>query len=143
MTKSHVLLTPLLASLLLFSLAACNTAPVKETDQKQTVADETKEEMVMRRSKEFWDARIAGDWEKAYSYLSSGSQVVLSKIDFALKSRSVRFRAFEADKVTCEESMCTLQGFLTYDHPKMQGIRSGGKDFWVIEDGTAKYVFPQ
>lgn len=142
MTKAPVLVTALWASLLLFSLVACNTAPVKEVDQKQTVAGETKEEMVMRRNKEFWDARIAGDIKKAYEYLSSGSKTVLSLEGFAMKS-VVAFRGFKEEKVECEEEICHVYGILTYDHSKMKGVSTPSKDNWVMENGVAWYVFPQ
>lgn len=136
----HVLI---FCPLLLLSLAGCGTAPVEKDSSGQSVANETKEEMVVRRSKEFWDARIAGDTKKAYEYLSSGSKAVLSPEEFVMKSSTVTFRAFKEEGVECEGEICRVSGFLTYDHPKMKGVSSYGKDVWIIEDGVPGYVFPK
>ncbi len=129
--------------LLALILAGCGTAPTGKSDSGQSVANETKEEMVVRRSKEFWDARIAGDKKKAYEYLSSGSKAVLSLEEFIIRSSNVAFRAFKEEKVECAEEVCYVQGILTYDHPKMKGIDTFSKDDWIIEDGVPGYVFPK
>lgn len=143
MVKTKKLCALAFAPLLFLLLVGCNTIPSADVDKNQPVASETKEEMVMRRSKEFWDARIAGDIDKAYQYLSPGSKTVLSTLGFANKSSHVKFTKFETSSVTCEEDACYVNGMLTYDHPKMNNIRTPIKDIWVFEQNEAWYVFPQ
>ncbi|MDR1529789.1 MAG: hypothetical protein LBS40_05260 [Burkholderiales bacterium] len=137
---SYLLTFSLAGALLL--LAGCASAPPAGKESASSAVQETREDMVARRSKEFWDARISKDHEKAYGYLSSGSKATLSLPGFMSKT-VVQFRALEVDNISCENEFCYVNGTLVYDHPKMRGIRTPSKDIWIFEENIPMYVFPQ
>jgi hypothetical protein len=51
------------------------------------------------------------------------------------------WRDVKVDKVDCEAELCKVQLAVTYDAKMMKGITTPIWESWIIEDGSAWYVY--
>lgn len=104
---------------------------------------EAKAKYVAERAQARWELLIKGDVDGAYQYLSAGSKATMS-LD-AYKARIERgvgmWRKVSVDKVDCEAEVCNAQLEVTYDAKQMKGIQTPVKEAWIIENGSAWYVY--
>jgi hypothetical protein len=97
---------------------------------------------VETRARGRWDALIAGDYEKAYSYMTEASRGATSLERFKVRSSVVAFRSVKIDSVSCDADACSAEIFVTYDHRKFKGGTTRLKETWVLERGQMSYVDP-
>lgn len=123
-------------TLLLAMLSACATvAP-------------TQDDIIAQRAQARWDALLARDYAKAYSYYSPGFRARASATDLEIKLRMqrVKWTAAKYESHSCDGDVCTVNIKLNYavaspvpgvdswggiDHPKEQWIKVDGK-WWYV-----------
>lgn len=117
---------------LLFGLSACATAPSGEVDVKKLVAD---------RATARWRALIKGDYDAAYGFLSRASQESTTLDRYKSKIKNNIWRDVAIKAVDCEGTICRVNVEVTFDYKFYKGFKSELKESWVIEDGTARFVY--
>jgi hypothetical protein len=103
---------------------------------------EARQAAVETRARARWDALIAGDYEKAYSYMTEASRGSTSLERFKGRTRVVVYRGAKIDSVNCDADACNAEIFVTYDHRKFKGGTTRLKETWVLERGQMAYVDP-
>jgi hypothetical protein len=126
-----------LAALSSLMLLACATPGGVTAESPADV----KKAAVSERAKSRWQAVIAGDADKAYGYLSSGSKAVTSLDSFKARARLVGFRAADLESAVCEPEVCKVKFRVTLDHRLMKGLSSEVEETWVLEKGQYWYVW--
>jgi hypothetical protein len=119
----------LAAALVLGLLAGCASTP------------KTPEEAVRLRAQERWNAYLAGDFKKAYGYLSPGSRAIVPYERWrAMAGGAVAWKSAEVMSVTCETSeKCTALLKVSYEPALMRGkvgsIERGLEETWLLDSG--------
>lgn len=116
------------ASLVLF-LASCAGVPGRSP-----------EAVVKERSEARWQALMAGDFDKAYSFASPGSKQVTPKADYEKKLRRGFWKSAKVDKVECATAdSCDVSLTIQYE---FQGMRTTTplKETWIREGNEWWYV---
>ncbi|MBI3148305.1 MAG: hypothetical protein HYZ17_07310 [Betaproteobacteria bacterium] len=98
-------------------------------------------EWVAKRAKARWEALIERDLDKAYGFLSPGSQATLSLAAYKSRIRPGMWRKAEVKAVKCELTACKVTMTITYDHKVMKNVQTDLFESWLIENGNAWYVF--
>ena len=117
---------------LLFGLVACATAPTTEADVKKLVAE---------RATARWQALIKGDLDRAYDFLSQSSKETTPLDRYKAKIKNNIWKAVEVKTVDCEANVCKVDLEITYDLKAYKGIKTDLTESWVIEGGTARFVY--
>lgn len=100
----------------------------------------TPEQIVEQRAKEYWQARVAGQFEKAYALSTPAYRKTKTADQFKMQfGAGVAVKSVEVTKVTCESDKCTTQVKLGVQ-PAMIGAKLGTIDSylnetWLLEDG--------
>lgn len=115
-------------------LAACATLSADS-------APEAKQKVVAERAQARWQALIKGDLDTAYTFLSPASKKATPLPVYARTIKPGMWRQVKVDKVDCEAELCKAQLSVTYDAKMMKGITTPVWESWVIEDGSAWYVY--
>lgn len=102
---------------------------------------EVKQKVVTERAEARWQALIKGDLETAYTYLSPGSKATTSLALYKSKIKPGIWRKAKAEKVSCEGEVCSATIQITYDTSRIKGIETQLAESWIIENGTAWYVY--
>ena len=102
---------------------------------------EAKQRLVTERAQARWQVLIKGDVEAAYQFLSTGSKAATSLEAYKSKIRPGMWREAKVEKVECEAEICKAKMILTYDHARMKGIQTPFEEDWIIDKGTAWYVY--
>ena len=109
---------------------------------------DVKAAVVKERSQARWQALIKGDLDAAYTYLSPASKAATSLDAYKRRIRPGLWKAVSIESVECESELCNVQLKLTYDVPRgrmspqsVKGIETPVTERWVIEEGSAWYVF--
>ena len=102
---------------------------------------EAKQKVVAERAQARWELLIKGDVDGAYQYLSTGSKAAVSAAVYKLKVKPGIWRGAKVDTVECEAEICKVQMMITYDFARMKGIETPIPETWIIENGTAGYVY--
>jgi len=97
--------------------------------------------LVASRAEARWQTLIRGDLEGAYAYLSAGSKAATSLDTYKRKTGGLAWRRVEVEKVECEAEICKVNLQLTYDTDKMKGIRTPITESWIIENGSAWFIY--
>lgn len=126
----------LVAGLLALFLVACTSVPKSPDD------------MVLERAQERWDAVIAGELEKAYTYYSPGFRATTSLIDFgvSMKTRKVRWTSAAYKNHECEGDRCVINfdiGFKVGTPVPGLTVYEGTQvveDRWIRSDSQWWYV---
>ena len=102
---------------------------------------EAKQKAVAQRAEARWQLLLKGDVAGAYEYLSPGSRAATPLELYKAKVRPGGWRAASVDKVECERELCSVQMLVTYDFKQLKGIQTPVKETWIIENGSAWYVY--
>ena len=116
------------------AVAACATISVDS-------APEVKQKVVAERAQARWQALMKGDLDAAYAFLSPASKKATPLKEYAGTIKPGMWRDVKVDKVSCEAELCKVQLAVTYDAKMMKGITTPIWESWVIEDGSAWYVY--
>ena len=100
-----------------------------------------KERVVAERAEARWQALIKGDLDGAYAFLSEGSKATTSLSAYKAKIKPGIWRQAKVDKVECEAEVCRAKLTVTIDHKLMRGIPVPLDENWIIEKGSAWYVY--
>jgi hypothetical protein len=121
-------------SLLALGLAGCAGISVDSSPQ-------AKQRLVAERAQARWQVLLKGDVEGAYQFLSAGSKAVTSLDVYKAKIRPGMWREAKVDKVECEAEICKVSMQITYDTRRMRGIQTPLDESWIIENGSAWYIY--
>jgi hypothetical protein len=124
----------LLASVLGLTLAGCAGISVNSSD-------EAKQRFVAERAQARWQVLMKGDVEGAYQFLSAGSKAATPLEVYKGKIRPGMWRAAKVDKVDCKEEICKVITTITFDTRPMKGIQMPFDETWIIENGSAWYIY--
>jgi hypothetical protein len=104
-------------------------------------AAEQKQKVVAERAQARWNVLIKGDVEAAYQFLSTGSKAATPVATYKAKIRAGVWREAKVGKIDCEGEICKVVMVVTYDTRRMKGIETPVDETWVIEKGSAWYVY--
>jgi len=102
---------------------------------------EAKQQFVGERALARWQVLMKGDVDGAYQFFSAGSKVATSPEVYKSKMRPGMWRAAKVDKVDCQGEICKVTMLITYDTRPMRGIQTPVEETWIIENGSAWYVY--
>jgi len=102
---------------------------------------EAKVAVVTERAQARWEALIKGDLDQAYTYMSAASQEAYPLKEYKNRTKPGMWKAVKIDSVDCQAEICKLKMTLTYDHPRMKGVQTPFTESWIIEKGTAWFVY--
>jgi hypothetical protein len=100
-----------------------------------------KQKVVAQRAEARWQSLIKGDLDAAYAYLSDGSKATTPLDVYKAKTRPGMWRQAKVEKVECEAEVCKVEMQITFDHKLMKGIQTPLNESWIIEKGSAWYVY--
>lgn len=98
------------------------------------------EQIVERRANEYWKARAAADYAKAYELSTPSYRKLRTQEQFRRQfGLGAAVNAGEAHKVTCEPEKCSVRIKLTAT-PALMGMNVGTvttyvDEIWLLEDG--------
>jgi hypothetical protein len=103
---------------------------------------------VVDRAQERWDALIAGDLEKAYTYYSPGYRSSTSLIDFgvSIRTRRVQWTSATYKDHSCEGERCIVRFDIGFRVPRpVPGLdvfdgKDVAEDTWIRSQGQWWYV---
>lgn len=104
------------------------------------LSPKTPEQQVTARATQFWEARRAGDYPKAYSYATPAYRAVKTVVDYQRQfGAGVSIPAAEVSKVVCAPQKCDVQMKLSV-LPFLVGVKIPPIDtyvneIWLLEDG--------
>jgi hypothetical protein len=104
-------------------------------------SEEAKQKLVSERAEARWQALIKGDVDAAYQFLSTGSKAATSLAAYKAKIKPGIWRKAKVDKVKCEAEICKTEVTVTYDYRNVKGLDSPLPETWIIENGSAWYVY--
>jgi hypothetical protein len=110
---------------------------------KGPLTPEQQAEIVAKRFQERWDAMIAKDYAKAYTYLSPATRALVSEAQFTARFARGQHKKAEFQEAKCEEDACAVHFLLTYDHGRMKGITTLTGEKWFFLDGEAWFSLPE
>ncbi|GKS98653.1 nuclear transport factor 2 family protein [Acidovorax sp. SUPP3434] len=100
----------------------------------------TPEQIVEQRATDYWKARVAGQYDKAYALSTPSYRKAKTAEQFKMQfGAGVAVKSVEVTKVTCDSEKCTTQVKLGVQ-PGMAGAKLGTIDSylnetWLLEDG--------
>ena len=118
-------------------LAACSSLGGVSKDSPE----EVKVAAVTKQVEARWDALIAGDVAKSYSFLSAGSQATTALDLYKAKARLMVGKASMIDKVECDQELCKVSMRVTIDTRRMKGLPLPETETWILEGGEYRYVW--
>lgn len=104
-------------------------------------APEQKQKVVAERAQARWDDLIKGDVEAAYQFLSTGSKAATSVSLYKAKIKPGIWRQAKVGRIDCQAEVCKVRMLVTYDTKQMKGIETPVDETWIIEKGSAWYVY--
>jgi len=102
---------------------------------------EVKRAVVTERINARWDALIKGDVDEAYAYLSAASKEAYPLNVYKGKVHPGMWRSVKIDSLDCEAEICNAGMTLTYDHSRMKGVQTPFGEQWIIEKGSAWFIY--
>lgn len=102
---------------------------------------EQKQKVVAARAQARWDVLIKGDVPSAYEFFSSGSKAGTSLEIYKAQMKPGAWRQAKVERVDCEVEICKVKLLVTYDAKQMRGIQTPVDETWIIENGSAWYVY--
>ena len=108
---------------------------------------QTTEQLVQQRAQQRWDALLAGDFAKAWTYTPASSRARVKQDDYRDQfGRGGRWTAATVKSVECAAERCTANVSLTARLliPGLQNQLTTGvvPEVWVREDGQWWYLPP-
>jgi predicted small secreted protein len=128
-------------ALLAVSLAASLAGCASMSGGGKDLAPEAKQALVSERINARWNALIKGDLDRAYAFMSAGSQEAMPLTLYKEKIKPGMWRAAKIDSMNCDAEICQVKMTLTYDHKMMKGIQTPFQETWILEKGNAWYVY--
>ncbi len=113
-------------------LGACSVSQINENglqkDEEKTVGS-----LAMAR----WQAKINGEFDKAYDYFSPAYRQATPKSNFLRRMYrgKVAWRGTELKSVKCDGAVCDVSMTLEYDAKGMIGIKTHIEEVWVHQEG--------
>jgi len=100
----------------------------------------TPEEVVSQRSQERWDALVAGNFEKAWTYASPATRAIVKQSEYHKRFGAAgSWKSARVFQVTCEPDKCLVRVDLATQLSakgfKNQEIKAIIDETWVREDG--------
>ncbi|MDR0249888.1 MAG: hypothetical protein LBI35_01010 [Burkholderiales bacterium] len=126
-----------------FDPQASASPMVPQTAPQIALTPEQQAEIVKKRFQERWDAMIARDYAKAYTYLSPATRALVSQEQFTARFSRGQFKKAEFQEAKCEEDVCMVRFLLTYDHTRMKDITTPTGEKWFFQDGEAWFNLPE
>jgi len=102
---------------------------------------EAKQKVVAERAQARWELLIEGDVDGAYQYLSVGSKLATPLRSYKAKIRPGLWREAKVNTVDCQAEVCKVEMLITFDFKTVKGIHTPVPETWIIENGTAGYVY--
>ncbi len=128
-------------ALLAISLAASLAGCASMSGDGKDLAPEAKQALVSERINARWNALIKGDLDRAYTFMSAGSQEAMPLRLYKEKIKPGMWRAVKIDSMNCDAEICQAKMTLTYDHKMMKGVQTPFQETWILEKGNAWYVY--
>jgi predicted small secreted protein len=128
-------------ALLAISLAASLAGCASMSGGGKDLAPEAKQALVSERINARWNALIKGDLDRAYTFMSAGSQEAMPLKLYKEKIKPGMWRAVKIDSMNCDAEICQVKMTLTYDHKMMKGVQTPFQETWILEKGNAWYVY--
>ena len=100
-----------------------------------------KDKVITERAEARWQLLIKGDVDGAYQYLSAGSKATTSQAVYKSKIKPGIWRSAKVSRVECEAELCKVEVTVTYDFRNMHGLETPVPETWIIENGSAWYVY--
>jgi hypothetical protein len=125
--------------LLIVVVAGCASVPAGELGKDSP--QEAKNAVLTERINARWNALIKGDLDTAYTYLSAASKDAFPFSVYKSKVHPGMWRSVKIDAIGCDGAVCWAKMTLTYDHKLMKGVQTPFSESWVIDKGTAWYVY--
>jgi hypothetical protein len=122
-------------------LTGCASTGGMTAEQSAAAKAAATQQMVTDRAEARWQALIKGDLDTAYGYLSTGSKAATPLDAYKRKTGGLRWRRAEVQKVDCDGEICKVTLDLTYDMDKMKGIKTPIYESWIIENGSAGFIY--
>ena len=99
------------------------------------------QDLVKLRANDRWTALVAGDFDKAYGFITPGFRAVVPTSTYRSRTgAAVKWVGAEVNQITCPEpGKCDVQ--IRMDYVPVLGGRSGAKyttyldEAWLLEDG--------
>jgi hypothetical protein len=104
-------------------------------------APEEKQKFVAQRAEARWQLLIKGDMAGAYEFLSAGSKATMPLDAYKSKIKPGMWRQASVEKVDCQAEVCNVVLQITYDRKQMKGIQTPLTESWIIENGSAWYIY--
>jgi hypothetical protein len=127
------------AAVLVIGLAACASVPGGGITKDSPI--EAKRAVLTERINARWEALIKGDLDQAYAYLSAASKEAYPLNVYKGGTRPGMWKAVKINSIDCEGEICLAGMTLTYDHRMMKGVQTPFAEQWIIEKGTAWYIY--
>lgn len=129
----------LLGAILLNLLAACATNGARNIE---SVADgQTPEAMVFSRAQARWDALRAGEYGKAYSFISPSTRVTLPLETFRGRISGASWLDVKVTKVMCEPEVCDVSVKIEYYVlPNLRDTQIVSEK-WILDGGNWWFVY--
>jgi hypothetical protein len=102
---------------------------------------EAKQKVVAEKATQRWQLLMKGDVDGAYQFLSAGSKAATPLPLYKAKVKPGLWRDAKVEKVSCEAELCKVDMLITYDYRNMKGIETPFPETWIIENGSAWYVY--
>jgi len=122
-------------------LSACATINAPDNQLTKDSSTELKHAEITKRVTARWEALVKGDLDSAYNFMSAASREALPLATYKRKIRPGGWRSINIDSIDCAAEVCTVRIMLTYDHQLMKGIQTPVAETWIIDKGTAWYVY--
>ena len=127
------------AAIVLGVLAACASLPGGGISKDSPI--EAKRAVLTERVNARWDALLKGDLDQAYTYMSDASKQAYSLNAYKAGTKPGMWKAVKINSIDCDGEICTAGMTLTYDHRMMKGVQTPFAEQWIIEKGTAWYIY--
>lgn len=118
-------------------VAGCSSMPER--------APAKPEDQVSARAQARWDSMLAGDFKKAYGFLSPGSREAQSEEQYTSRIKPGLWRGAKVKSVRCQaEAVCDVVVSVDYTYRTRDSSLSGTRDIekWVLQ-ADAWWLFPQ
>jgi len=102
---------------------------------------ERKQKVVAERAQARWNLLLKGDLGGAYEFLSTGSKATTPMDLYKAKMKPGIWREAKLGKIDCEAEICKVVMLITYDQKRIKGIETPVDETWIIENGSAWYIY--
>jgi hypothetical protein len=130
-----------LVALLAVVVAGCATLPGALSTA--TEPSKTREQMVVARAQQRWDALVKLDYAEAYKFISPSGRSKMRLQDYLLRVNMGHMRKAVAQSATCEAEICEVKVTLDYVIA-VEGkipITQVVSESWILDEGSWWFVY--